>query len=133
MPSEYRRHASFGLNLTPLIDIVFLLLVFFMLTAHFVEEKALDVELPRAQGDTSTADEVQVEVIVGAEGELLVNGRQVNPVDLEEVLRSLLHAPGNKIVRLRGDRAAHLERAVRVMGAARSAGAASLNIVTERP
>ncbi len=133
MPSEYRRHSSFGLNLTPLIDIVFLLLVFFMLTAHFVEEKALDVELPRAQGDASTADEVQVEVIVGPEGELLVNGREVNLDGLEELLHGLLHAPGNKIVRLRGDRAAHLERAVQVMDAARRAGAASLDIVTEKP
>ena len=69
----------------------------------------------------------------GPEGELLVNGREVDPDGLEELLRGLLHAPGNKIVRLRGDRAAHLERAVQVMDAARRAGAASLDIVTEKP
>ena len=111
---------------------VFLLLVFFMLTAHFVEEKALDVELPRAGGE-SELEAAQVEVILGAEGELLVNGESVSPEDLLEQLRGLLHAPGNKIVRLRGDRTSHLERAVQVIEAARKAGAASMDIMTEKP
>ena len=132
MQYEYRRRSSLGLNLTPLIDIVFLLLVFFMLTAHFVEEKALDVDLPRAGGD-SELEAAQVEVILGAGGELLVNGQTVTPEVLQEHLRGLLHAPGNKIVRLRGDRTSHLERAVQVIEAARKAGAASLDIMTEKP
>ncbi|MES9888895.1 MAG: biopolymer transporter ExbD, partial [Candidatus Sedimenticola sp. 6PFRAG1] len=41
-----RRRSSTVLNLTPLIDIVFLLLVFFMLTAHFIQEERIDIELP---------------------------------------------------------------------------------------
>ena len=132
MQYEYRRRSSFGLNLTPLIDIVFLLLVFFMLTAHFVEEKALEVELPRAGGD-SEQETPQVEVILGAAGELLVNDQAVEPEALQAHLHGLLGAPGNKIVRLRGDRTSHLERAVQVIEAARKAGAASLDIMTEKP
>lgn len=133
MPSEYRRRSSFGLNLTPLIDIVFLLLLFFMLTAHFVEERALDVELPRTDASAADADRPQVEIILGAEGQLLVNGREVVPEALEEALRGELHAPGPKTVRLRGDRTSDLEPAVQAMDAARRAGARSLDIVTRHP
>lgn len=133
MPSEYRRRSSFGLNLTPLIDIVFLLLVFFMLTAHFVEERALDVELPKAEASRADAEKPQAEIIIGVGGELLVNGNEVQSDALEEALRQVLHAPGPKTVRLRGDRSAHLELAVQAMDAARRAGARSLDIITRQP
>ncbi len=133
MPSEYRRRSSFGLNLTPLIDIVFLLLVFFMLTAHFVEERAMEVELPMADVSTADAENPQAEIIIGASGELMVNGSQVEPDALEDVLRKVLHAPGPKTVWLRGDRTAHLELAVQAMDAANRAGARSLDIITRQP
>ena len=48
MGSERRRRAGALLNLTPLIDIVFLLLVFFMLTSHFIEDQTIDINLPKA-------------------------------------------------------------------------------------
>jgi biopolymer transport protein ExbD len=133
MTPEYRRRASVGLNLTPLIDIVFLLLAFFMLTAHFVEEQALEVQLPRAESGRDTADAPQVELVLAAGGELLLDGVAVAVVELEPVLRERLQPPGNRLVRLRGDRAAHLERAVQVIDAARRAGATGLDLVTERP
>ncbi|MES9848528.1 MAG: biopolymer transporter ExbD, partial [Candidatus Thiodiazotropha sp.] len=45
MEYEYKRRSGQVLNLTPLIDVVFLLLVFFMLTAHFIEDEAIDIQL----------------------------------------------------------------------------------------
>ncbi len=133
MQPEYRRRSSFGLNLTPLIDIVFLLLVFFMLTAHFVEERALDVDLPSTEASAAEVEKPQAEIIIGAEGELLVNDRPVQPETLEDALRQILHAPGPKTVRLRADRTAQLEPAVQAMDAARRAGALSLDIITRKP
>jgi len=133
MPAEYRRRASLGLNLTPLIDIVLLLLVFFMLTAHFVEERALDVDLPQAQAGAAGQDVPQAEIVIGADGRLQVNDRPVAPEELEATLRRILHAPGPKSVRLRADRQSQLEPAVQAMDAARRAGARSLDIVTRRP
>ncbi|MDD3448332.1 MAG: biopolymer transporter ExbD [Gammaproteobacteria bacterium] len=133
MHSDYRRRSRAGLNLTPLIDIVFLLLIFFMLTAHFVQEETLDIELPEAETAAADEDESLVEVILSPEGELRVDGQVVPPERLEEALRGALHAPGRKSVRLRGDDAARFGRAVMVIDAARKAGAESLDILTEQP
>ncbi len=133
MPSEYRRKTSFGLNLTPLIDVVFLLLVFFMLTAHFVEERALDVDLPEAEANAAEAEPPQVEIIITADGNLLLNGKKTEPEALEAGLRDALSTPGPGTVQLRGDRAAHLGLAVQVMDAARKVGAKSMDIVTLQP
>jgi biopolymer transport protein ExbD len=128
----YKRRSTSILNLTPLIDIVFLLLVFFMLTAHFIEEKALDIKLPTAESATKSEDTKVVEVIVGPQGQVLVDGHPVELANLEETLRGALHAPGKEVVQLRGDQDSRLGLTVKVIDAARKAGAESLDILTEK-
>lgn len=133
MVSERRRRAGAILNLTPLIDIVFLLLVFFMLTSHFIEEQAIDINLPKARSGNEALVEEFVEVVVNQEGELLVNARVVQLERLEETLKGALHSPGVRFVRLRGDHEARLGLIVSVIDAARAAGAESLDILTLKP
>lgn len=133
MGSERRRRSAVVLNLTPLIDIVFLLLIFFMLTSHFIEERVVPVELPTADSSGDSDKSRFVEVVVTRTGELLVDGSPVLPGELEQTLRGALHAPDVRSVRLRGDQAADLGLAVMVIDAARLAGAESLDIVTRRP
>ncbi len=133
MGYERRRRSATVLNLTPLIDIVFLLLVFFMLTSHFIEEQVVPIDLPEAKSGGSSNEKRFVEVLITPEGELLVNGDPVRLEGLEETLRGALHAPGVNFVRLRGDQAANLGLAVKVIDAARSAGADSLDIITRQP
>ncbi|GAB6043389.1 ExbD/TolR family protein [Endothiovibrio diazotrophicus] len=134
MKTVYRRRSSFGLNLTPLIDIVFLLLVFFMLTAHFVRDESVAVELPQARSGEAVEEDVgPLVVTLDGEGKIRLGEREVAPDRLEAVLRAELQGRDNREVRLRGDRGADLGVAVQVMDAARLAGAASFDIVTERP
>ncbi|MGD8910491.1 MAG: biopolymer transporter ExbD, partial [Chromatiales bacterium] len=121
------------LNLTPLIDIVFLLLVFFMLTAHFIEDQAIPIDLPEAETSATSKDEGYVEVIMTPAGELLVDGYPTPIESLEASLRGALHAPEKRFIRLKGDHAAHFGLGVQVLDAARAAGAESLDILTERP
>ena len=64
-------HGLTTLNLTPLIDIVFLLLVFFMLTAHFVDEKQIDLTLPGAVSAEAVNKELPVTVSIDRGGDLL--------------------------------------------------------------
>ena len=130
MGSERRRRAGALLNLTPLIDIVFLLLVFFMLTSHFIEDQTIDINLPKA--NAALAEEF-VEVIVDQQGNLLVNGRATALEHLEQTLRGALHAPGARFIRLRGDHQAQLGLVVSVIDAARGAGAEALDILTRQP
>lgn len=133
MPGR-RRHsqASVGLNLTPLIDIVFLLLVFFMLTAHFVEEKAMGIQLPEASAG-GPVEKGPVKVRLDAQGRTRVAGKEVDPAGLEKALRQALAAREEKRVEVRGDREARLAGMVEVMDAARAAGAESLDVVAREP
>ncbi|MES9923243.1 MAG: biopolymer transporter ExbD [Candidatus Thiodiazotropha endolucinida] len=133
MEYEYKRRSSQVLNLTPLIDIVFLLLVFFMLTAHFIEDEAIDIQLPVAESSQPSVDDDTVEVALLPNGELLVDGRAATLDNLEDTLRGALHAPNKRYVRLKGDQAAAFGAGVKVIDAARSAGAESLDILTEKP
>jgi len=133
MGFERQRRAGSILNLTPLIDIVFLLLVFFMLTSHFMEDQAVDINLPGANSGSEAIEKEFVEVILHPDGELMVNGRQVESERLEETIKGALHAPDVRFVRLRGDHQARLGVVVSVIDAARSAGAESLDILTRQP
>jgi biopolymer transport protein ExbD len=133
MGSEYKRRSSMVLNMTPLIDIVFLLLVFFMLTAHFIEDEAIAIDLPEAQNSAASEEDGYVEITMTPDGILLVDGRTTPLETLEETLRGALHAPKKRFVRLKGDHAAQFGLGVKVIDAARAAGAESLDILTERP
>ncbi len=63
------------INLTPLIDVVFLLLIFFMVTTTFTKETRLTVDLPEAQGVAEQEETEQVEITISAEGDFAVNGK----------------------------------------------------------
>jgi biopolymer transport protein ExbD len=128
-----RRRSSQVLNLTPLIDIVFLLLVFFMLTAHFIEDQAIDIQLPEAQSSQPSDEDDTVEVALLPNGEILVDKRPAALDNLEETLRGALHTPGKRFVRLRGDQNAFFGTGIKIIDAARNAGAESLDILTDKP
>mgnify|MGYP006226556073 CR=1 FL=1 len=133
MEFEGLRRNCHTLNLTPLIDIVFLLLVFFMLTAHFVRDESIAIELPQAESSEQLSDEEVLEVVVNTSGDALINAKPVSPAALEVYLRNELVNRKNKTVRLRGDRQADLGKAISVLDAARKAGADAVDIITLKP
>jgi len=120
-------------TLTPLIDIVFLLLVFFMLTAHFVKDEVLDITLPEANSATTLDNEDALEIILDKGGHIIIKQKYIAVNDLDQVLQQMLATRKNKQVLLRGDEIAQLGLTVKVMDAARKAGAKSLDIVTQKP
>ncbi|TVO72550.1 ExbD/TolR family protein [Sedimenticola selenatireducens] len=133
MASEPRRRSNVVLNLTPLIDIVFLLLVFFMLTAHFIEEERIDIQLPRASSSDRLENDQYITVHLTPEGVLYVDGVITDLSDLTEVLKGALHSPEKNFVRLKGDQQAQFGKAVQIIDAVRLAGAGALDIQTEKP
>lgn len=133
MQLEGLRRSRRSPNLTPLIDIVFLLLVFFMLTSHFVRDEAISIDLPQAQSAVSQDEETMVEVIINHQGDININGESVALDQLENKLRIILEGKEKRWVTLRGDQAANLGIAVNVLDAAKKAGAESVDIVTQQP
>ena len=130
MQFEGRRRTSHTPNLTPLIDVVFLLLVFFMLTSHFVREDTVAVDLPSAASGAPDEQHRQVELTVARDGSILLHRQVVDASALEGVLRTELADREDKVVRIRGDRNAALGVAVQVLDAARNAGAEAVDILT---
>jgi biopolymer transport protein ExbD len=121
------RNKTNGLNLTPLIDIVFLLLVFFLLTTHFIEEDGIGVRLPSAASVT-TRDRNEVAVAITRDGDLFVEGERLGLDALAEKLRPMIK--DDTTVVIRGDRDVPLQTAVSVMETSKKAGAARLVVAT---
>ena len=117
------------LNLTPLIDIVFLLLVFFLLTTQFIEEDGIGVRLPTAASAVNRERD-EVAVVVTGQGILYLEGQRLSLEDLASRLRDLIGR--DTTVVLRGDREVSLQKAVAVMEQAKLAGAARIVVATEQ-
>ncbi len=124
-----------ALNLTPLIDIVFLLLIFFMVTTSFSRETRLLVSLPEASGSAENATE-SIEVLVDKEGGYAINGRRLVNAEVDSLVRGLEHESGGDVsllVVLVADAEVQHQSVVTAMEAIGRAGFASLSIATREP
>lgn len=76
---KFRRQArnEDSVNLTPLIDVVFLLLIFFMVSTTFTKETHLQIDLPEATGEAQPQNNKQIEILINSEGGFAVNGESV--------------------------------------------------------
>ena len=124
-----------ALNLTPLIDIVFLLLIFFMVTTSFSRETRLLVSLPEASGSAENAAE-SIEVLVDREGGYAINGRRLVNAEVDSLVRGLELESGGDVsllVVLVADAEVQHQSVVTAMEAIGRAGFASLSIATRDP
>jgi len=89
---------SIELNLTPLIDVVFLLLIFFMVSTTFDKESRIKVDLPEAATKDEQANEKKsvLDIIVDAKGRYYVNQREVLNKEPETLKRAIMKAAGEK-------------------------------------
>lgn len=135
MQFEGRRRSSSIPNLTPLIDIIFLLLVFFMLTSHFVKDEVINIDLPEAESGEAVENTEQLEVIINDQNSVMIHNQMVAIEQLEQILSDELSTREEKIIQIRGDEAVDLGIAIDVFDAARKAGALGIDIVTieEKP
>jgi len=128
-----RRNADDGpgeIDLTPMLDVVFILLIFFIVTSVFVTEAGIEVLKPEA----STADPKSKDLIliaVTAEGEIWIDGEAVDPRFIRSRFELRLAESPNSSVVIQGDRAATNEHVMGILRAAREANIASVSISTE--
>ncbi len=124
--------SDFVLDLTPMIDVVFQLLIFFMLATTFLDpERQIDVELPHAEsgGETEPVpDEIVLNVL--ADGRVLFRDGELDDKALLDLLRGAAQRDPETPVTIRGHRAAHHEMIVRVMDACGVAGLSNLAVGT---
>ncbi len=118
-------------NLMPLIDIVFLSLIFFMLAPHFVHEDTLNIPLVEARSGQSPGNAKNIEIIINVHDQWLYQDKIVNEKELTQLLREDLAKLDDKQVLIRGDKTSNLNSAVSLMDIARKAGATGVEIITE--
>ena len=93
---KFQRHQAdeINVNLTPLIDVVFLLLIFFMVSTSFSRETQLQLDLPSASGDAVEADDAVIDIGIGRHGELAINGRALSSNDKARLRDALKQVAG---------------------------------------
>ena len=129
------RREELDLNITPLIDIVFLLLIFFMVSTTFQKESELRVQLPQAEQEPTPQPTEPLQIVISAEGQYAVGGRTLSDNSLPTLLRSLRQSVGDRRdipLVVRADARTPHQAVVRAMDAAAQLGLTRLSIATAR-
>ncbi|MEE4144457.1 MAG: biopolymer transporter ExbD [Halieaceae bacterium] len=132
-----RKHREeVGINLTPLIDVVFLLLIFFMVSTTFTRETQLSIDLPEAEGSARETSEQQVEILIDESGNYRVNGQGL--VDnrmrtLQAAIYKISAGDTTMPMIITADADAAHQHVVRAMDAAGQMGFVHLSITTMQP
>jgi biopolymer transport protein TolR len=117
------------INVTPLVDVMLVLLVIFMVTAPFLLQ-AVPVNLPKTAPVAKLIPVKKVELIIDAEGQVYVDQEQVAGADLEDRLKALMVADPEMTVQLKADYRVAYGRIAEVMAAVSRAGIVRLSFVT---
>lgn len=114
---------------TAMADIVFILLIFFLLSSNFMVQTGIDLELPKTV-DASPMENREVVVTIGADGELIVGETPVTMEEVEATLAAALEEAADNLVVIRADARSEFGLAVEVMDIGRRLGA-QLAVATE--
>jgi len=135
--SRRGRHEA-SVELTPLIDVVFLLLIFFMVSTTFIRETQLKIDLPEAAGELQEIEDEVIEITVDRLGDYAVNDRLLVNNELHTLVKALEQAVeaggsgGSRLIITADANAAH-HSVVRAMDAAGKVGLTRISITTQQP
>lgn len=136
MNFKRQNRESVEVNLTPLIDIVFLLLIFFMVSTTFTKENHLSIDLPEASAKASATPAESIEILISASGEYSINDKALVSHTLSTLKRGLqkaLDGRDSAPVVITADAKTPHEAVVRAMDAAGQLGLVNLSITTRQP
>ena len=122
-------HGLKQIDIAPLIDIVFQLLIFFMLTSSFIMQPGIRVNLPKAVTSEVVKYE-NIEILVTGENVTYFNGKVVTTGELKNLLKQV--AKRNQTILIKADRHASLGRVVEIWDMARDLGITQINIATNQ-
>ena len=136
MKFRRQRREEVGVNLTPLIDVVFLLLIFFMVTTTFTRETQLSIDLPEAQGKPVESVEQQIEILVDEAGNYRVNGEALVDTRMRTLQAAIYKISAGDTtlpMTISADAQAAHQDVVQAMDAAGQMGFVHLSITTVQP
>jgi biopolymer transport protein ExbD len=122
-------------NLTPMIDVVFLLLLFFMVSTSFIRESSLKVNLPEATGEAMVEEQQPIDIVIRADGAFLINDTPLQTIDkiaLEKQLQSVVGEQSDPHIIISADAKAAYELIVMAMDTAQQLGYTKLTLATRQ-
>lgn len=122
-------HGLRQIDIAPLIDMIFQLLIFFMLTSSFVIQPGIKVNLPKAVTSEVVKSE-NVELVVSGENVTYFNGKVVTLAELKKLLNQV--SRNKQSILIKADRRASLGRVVEIWDMCRDLGIAQINIATNQ-
>ena len=128
-----RRDNEPEINVTSLIDVILLLVIFFMVSTSFTQDARLRVQLPHASADTERREIDPVTIMISADGAYRVNERALvnqSPETLRAALSKIVPAPRGQRITIRADARATHQSVVTAMDVAGRLGFAQVNIAT---
>ncbi|MDH5368684.1 MAG: biopolymer transporter ExbD [Gammaproteobacteria bacterium] len=130
-----KRDNDLDINITPLIDVVFLLLIFFMVSTTFQRESEITIELPESSGDIAESDKKVIEISIDNEGRYFINQRRIKDTDIKTLKNaiSIIRADAKepKLI-ISADKMTPHQSVVRAMDAARQLGLVHLTFATKQ-
>lgn len=118
------------INVTPLVDVMLVLLIIFMVTAPMMSQ-GLDVTLPQASADAVETETEQLVITLTKDSRVFINNVQVTPVDFKEKLLTILQGDLSREVFLKADKDVPYGQVVYLMSEIRQAGIEKLGMITE--
>ncbi len=135
MNFRHRKAEELDVNITPLVDVVFLLLIFFMVSTTFDRQSELNIELPEASGEITESEAVDVEIFIKDDGQFIINDIAVSS-KIDSLLRALREAAGdNKDPRIiiSADKETTHQAVMTAMDAARQMGFIHITFSAVKP
>ena len=127
-----QRQSELDINITPLIDVVFLLLIFFMVSTTFSRETQLRIELPEATGEPAREEKV-LDIVIDAEGNYFVNKQGLvnrKPETLQRAIDEVAGSDTSRPVRITADAKTPHQAVVTAMDVAGRLGFVHLRVAT---
>ena len=123
------------INLTPLIDVVFLLLIFFMVSTTFEHQSRIQIELPEATAEATAQEDDTLEIMVDAQGRYFIGDQQVINSELKTLKTAIRKAVGNRgelPVTIRADANTPHQAVIRVLDATSQLGLTHISLATSK-
>ena len=118
------------INVTPMVDVMLVLLVIFMVTAPLLTV-SVPLDLPKSQVTTLTEPKKPVVISLDREGEMFIGNDRIAPEDLEQRLAGLAAEDASRIVYIRGDRTISYAQLMEALGIVNRAGFSKVSLVAE--
>ena len=128
--SQFEDEDESEVNLTPMLDVVFIMLIFFIVTASFVKEAGIDVNRPNA-ATAERKEKGNILVAISEDNQIWIDRRQVDPRALRANIERMHAENPNGAVVIQADEESKNKLLVQVMDAARMAGVKNVSIAAE--